>query len=338
MKRILVVNVNWVGDVIFSSPIFKALKEAYPQAHISCLAVPRVKEVLESIPFLDEIIVYDEKGRHRNPLTKLKLIFELRKKRFDIAFLLHRSLTRALLVYLTGIPQRVGYDAKNRGKFLTHKAEPLEGQVHRSDYYLNVVESYGIVVNDRRSQLRVSTSIEEEAEKIFKAKKIQKDDYVIVINPGGNWDLKRWPPENFTRLIGGFWGDFNTKIIVSGARKDVALFRKINSLTFKNAVNLAGETSLMQLIAIMKKADLVISGDTGPLHIANSVGTEIIGLFGPTRPEITGPRGSGKAHIIQHDVGCNKEPCYHLRCPDNICMQSITPEEVLAITRQIKSK
>ena len=139
MKRILVVNVNWLGDVIFSSPIFKALKEAYPQVHISCLALPRVKEVLESIPYIDEIIVYDEKGRHWNPFAKLGLVWSLRRRHFDVAFLLHRSLTRALLVYFAGIPQRVGYDAKGRGRFLTHEVEPLDDQVHRCDYYLNIL-------------------------------------------------------------------------------------------------------------------------------------------------------------------------------------------------------
>ena len=115
MKKILVINANWVGDVVFSAPLFRALKEAYPQAHVSCLAVPRVKEVLESIPDLDEMIIYDERGKHRSPLAKIQLILELKHQRFDIAFLLHRSLTRALLVFLAGIPQRVGYDTKGRG-------------------------------------------------------------------------------------------------------------------------------------------------------------------------------------------------------------------------------
>src|SRR3989338_11661837 len=110
MKRILVVNVNWVGDVIFSSPVFKALKKAYPDARISCLAVPRVKGILESIPYVDDIIEYDEKGKHRTPLGKLGLILRLRLRHFDGAFLLHRSLTRALFVFFAGISVRVGYD------------------------------------------------------------------------------------------------------------------------------------------------------------------------------------------------------------------------------------
>jgi len=193
MERILVVNVNWLGDVIFSSPVFKALKEAYPKAHISCLAVPRVREVLESIPFIDEIIEYDERGRHRNPFAKCKLIFQLRRKRFNVAFLMHRSLTRALMVYLAGIPQRVGYDEKNRGKFLTHKVKHLKDQVHRSDHYLNVIESFGVLVKDRQCQLNVSNKAKEDIDKILESKNIQENDYLVVINPGGNWDLKRWP-------------------------------------------------------------------------------------------------------------------------------------------------
>ena len=101
MQRILVVNVNWLGDVIFSSPVFKALKEAYPQAHISCMAVPRVRDVLESIPFIDEIITYDEKGRHRSPIAKLKLIMQLRRKRCSSCKrLLSRLSARLLLFFL----------------------------------------------------------------------------------------------------------------------------------------------------------------------------------------------------------------------------------------------
>jgi heptosyltransferase II len=338
IKKILVVNVNWVGDVIFSSPVFKALKESYPQASISCMAVPRVKEVLEAVPFIDEIIVYDEKGRHWDLLGKLKLIFELRRKHFDAAFLLHGSWTRALLIYLAAIPDRIGYDTKNRGKLLTHKVEPLEGPTHRSDYYLNVIESYGVRVNDRRCQLKTSVEAERKMEELLRSRGIEKKDYKIVVNPGGNWDLKKWPKENFARLISGFMGSFSVKVVVSGAQKDISLGREINSFSFHSAVNLTGETDLKQLVALMKVSDLVIPGDTGPLHIASSVGTEVIGLFGPTRPEVTGPRGSGRVHIFQHDVGCNLEPCYHLACPDNICMQSITAAEVLEIVEKIKNR
>ncbi|MCK5083465.1 MAG: lipopolysaccharide heptosyltransferase II [Candidatus Omnitrophica bacterium] len=338
MKRILVVNVNWLGDVIFSSPIFKALKEAYPEAHISCLAVPRVKDVLESIPYVDEIIVYDEKDRHWHPLAKLGLIWKLRCRHFDVAFLLHRSLTRALMVFFAGIPQRVGYDAKGRGRFLTHQTEPLEGQVHRSNYYLNIFESYGVKINDRQCQLKVLPETEEDVKKVLRSIGIPEDDLVIIVNPGGNWDLKRWSPSSYAHLVAGLVERSNTTVIITGAKKDVSLAKEIIGSGLEKVVDLTGKTNLKQLMALMKNADLVISGDSGPLHIADSLGTEVIGLFGPTRPEITGPKGSGWVHIIQKDLGCNRESCYHLMCPDNVCMQSITVEDVLELVKQIKDQ
>ena len=336
VENILVVNVNWIGDVIFSSPVFKALKETYPHARICCLAVPRVYEVLESVPFVDEIIVYDEKGRHWGFFAKIKLVLSLRRHRFDGAFLLHRSWTRAFLVWLAGIPRRVGYDAKNRGKLLTHEVEPLEGPIHRCDYYLNVIESFGIAVADRQTRLKVVPEAEKSMKEMLESEGVREDDYVVVINPGGNWDLKRWPPKNFLSLINSLCAFRGVRVVISGAPKDSELFKENIHAEIGPVIHLAGKTNLKQMIALMKRADLVISADSGPLHIANSLGTEVIALFGPTRPEITGPRGPGRVHILQHDVGCNREACYHLTCPDNVCMQSIMAAEVLEIVKQIR--
>src|SRR5208283_21428 len=131
MNNILVVNVNWLGDAVFSIPVFKALKKTYPQVHLACLCVPRVKEVLQYCPYVDKAITYDERGKHRSPWAKWKLIRYLKKEKFDAAFLLHRSMTRSLMVYLAGIPLRIGY-----GKLkvlLTHPVVMRQEDVHRSD-------------------------------------------------------------------------------------------------------------------------------------------------------------------------------------------------------------
>lgn len=335
MRKILVVNVNWVGDVIFSSPIFKALKAAYPQSQISCLAVPRAREILESIPDIDEIIVYDEQGVHRNPLAKLRLIHKLSQKHFDAAFLLHRSLTRALFVFFAGIPQRIGYDAKGRGRFLTRAIKaPDEQTTHRLDYYLNVVESFGVTVADRTSSLTVSIASETEIRDLLKRHDIGDKDFLVVVHPGGNWDLKRWPVHHFTLLIEELMKD--GKVVISGSDQDITLAQTIAAdFPFKPVI-LAGKTNLKQLMALMKRADCVVSADSGPLHIASSVGTSVVGIFGPTRPEITGPRGNGRAIILQRDVGCNRRPCYNLECPDNTCMQAVSVKEVLDAVRQFQ--
>lgn len=337
MDKILVVNVNWLGDVIFSSAVFKALKEAYPTAKISCLAVPRVKEVLECIPDIDEIIIYDEDGQHKNPLAKLALIGELRRHKFDSAFLLHRSLTRALLVFLAGIPIRVGSDTKGRGRFLTQPIKPLEKNVHRCDEYLHVIESYGINVRDRKTHLTVLESAQQEVKNILKKYSIGSDEFLIVIHPSGNWDLKRWPKENFTKLIDHLMTAKSSRIVVTGSSADMILVKEMIEPLNQKPIILTGQTDLKQLMALIKRANLLISADSGPLHLASSIGTRTIGLFGPTRPEITGPRGEGKSFLIAKDVGCNREACYHLQCPDNICMQSITVMDVIDGIRQVQN-
>ncbi len=339
MNRILIVNVNWLGDVVFSLPVFKALKEAYPASKISCLAPLRVKEILESSSCIDQVIIYDEQGRHRNLFGKLKLICQLRREKFEIAFLLHRSLTRALLVFLAGIPQRVGYDSKKRGFLLTHKVgaglEPAP--THRSDFYLKVIESFGIKVHDRSCELQVNDQSRKNVDDLLKNSGVGLNDFLVVVNAGGNWNLKRWPKENFVVLINRLTKELNAKVVLPGAKDDEELTRWIFFKTELKPLVLTGQLTIKDLLALMKRATLVISADSGPLHLAAGVGTAVIGLFGPTRGEVTGPRGRGRSSVIQKDVGCNREPCYYLDCPDNVCMKEITVDDVIKEIRQIRN-
>lgn len=343
MKKILVVNVNWVGDVIFSSPIFKALKEAYPQAQISCMAPLRVKDVLECVECIDEIIICDEGSIHRSISAKIKLIFELRKKRFDAAFLLHRSLTRALFVFLAGIPKRIGYDTKKRGYLLTHKVDWIEAMdVHRSDYYLNVIESFGVKVKDRTTILVPKEEATKSVKAMLENNNVEETDRFIIVNCGGNWDLKRWPTENFVELIKKLIVEYqqrDIKVIISGAPKDVVLVESIVEKLPLKPIVMSGKTTLLQLVSLMSLAELLISGDSGPLHLANSVNTDTIAVFGPTRPEITGPRGQGKSVVLQKDIECNRQPCYKLDCDDNVCMKAVTVDDVFdAVIKLMREK
>ncbi len=335
-KKILVVNVNWLGDVVFSAAVFKALKETYSQAQIACLAPSSVKAILESIPFVSEIISYDEEGCHKNLWGKLKLIGQLRQKKFDASFILHRSLTRAFLVFLAGIPIRVGYNTKGRRVFLTHPIPEPQETLHRQDYYLRILEGFGLVVKERKSFLQADPQTLARLDDMLFQKGVGKEDFVSILNPGGNWALKRWPKENFIRLAQKLLVEFearpNLKIVFSGACKDIPLVQEIlKGLSINNQgkiINLTGQLNLKELIAFMKRANLVVSADSGPLHIADSLGTQTIAIFGPTDPTITGPRGSGPSEILRVDVGCNRGPCYYLDCPENTCMRAVTVEDV----------
>ncbi len=331
IQKILVVNVNWLGDVVFTAPLFRALKKEYPEALIVCMAPPRVRDVSESIREIHEFLYYDERGAHKSFVGKLKFIKELKKYNFDIAFLIHRSLTRALLVFFAGISQRVGYATKGRKPFLTHVVPSAEKRdsLHRSDYYLNIIESYGIKVEDREPCLAVAASALERINDILREQNLTTRDFLVVINPGGNWDLKRWTVSNFILLIKRLDEEFNVKVAITGSSRDVPLAQKIKGSIKAKVIDLTGKLSLKELLALFQKTDVVISADSGPLHLANSVGTCVIGIFGPTQIEITGPRGKGHANLLKYDVGCNRTACYHIGCEDNICMQAVTVNDVI---------
>lgn len=334
-KKILVVNVNWLGDVIFSIPVFKSLRKNYPQASISCLSVPRVREILECVPGMDAIMIYDEKGKDRGLFAKMKLIRQLRAKEFDVVFLLHGSWSRALLMFLADIPVRVGYQKKGRRRFLTHPIEPSGEDVHKADNYLNIIESFGIPVWDRTSELRVPQNAKAEIVEILTAHDIKPNERYVVVHTSGNWNLKRWPPAYWAELIGLLMTELKVKVVISEGPKELEWAKEIAALSQVNPSVLAGKTNLHQLIALLEKAAVVISADSGPLHMASCVSKNVIGIYGPTTPLTTGPRGKATARIFHKDVGCNRASCYFLACPDNVCIKAVTVQDVFAAAKKM---
>jgi len=331
LNRILVVNVNWVGDVLFSTPAIRAIRRHYPDAHIACMVVSRCKEILELNPHLNELIIYDEKGEHKGLAGKLRLISALKARRFDCVFLFHRSLTRTLMVALSGIKERVGTDNPKRGFLLTKKVKSQPPDIHKVEQFLHIVKA---VIGDedygKSMELFISREDEAFADEFLKSYGIGQKDNFIILNPGGNWDLKRWPADNFAKLGDKLNGQYSVPIVITGAEKDAELGKKIAGMMKCKPVIACGRTSLRQLAAIMRRASLVISNDSGPMHIAVSQGARTIALFGPTDPAITGPYGQGVYSVLQKSPGIPgcKIPCYNLRCEKALCMEAVTVEDV----------
>jgi ADP-heptose:LPS heptosyltransferase len=209
--------------------------------------------------------------------------------------------------------------------------------VHRCDYYLRVLEDYGIKVQDRLCELRLKDEDKQAVDTKLSKVGIGPTESYVVLNTGGNWDLKRWSAGSFALLAKRLDREFGLKIVFSGVHKDKENCRRIAKVAGIRAVILAGETTLGESLALYKRAAAVISGDSGPLHLAHSVGADVIGIFGPTLPSITGPRGSGRVQILFKDEGCNKAPCYHLSCPNNVCMQSVTVDDVCQTFKKIRA-
>lgn len=333
-KRILIFNVNWLGDVLFSTAAIRNIRRNFPDSFIACAIPSRCYPILKGNPHLDEIIIFDERDRHRSILEQLNFVRLLKGKGFDTVYLLHRSFSRALICRLAGIPERIGYSTRKRAFLLTKRiAAPAKDALHRIDYYLNIIEKAGIKVEDRYTEFFVSDEDMGFVDNFLSKHSIKKGDFLVAINPGGNWFPKRWPRDYWQLLADSLILRFGAKVIITGAQHDLALASSIKEGAKGQPLIACGVLNIKQLAALCKRADLFITADTGPLHIAASVGTKkIIALFGPTDPAITGPYPLKNVTILRKLVGC-KIPCYEVRCKDNRCMKAITPDEVLEQVR-----
>lgn len=329
-KRIVIFNVNWLGDVLFSTAVIRNIRYNYPAGFIACIIPPRCREVLEGNPYINEIIIFDEKGVHKGIKGMLSFAGLLRKKKFDCIYLLHRSFTRAFLAWAAGIKDRIGYVTSKRSVLLTKKIQPPDiARVHRIDYYLGVIKGAGMPVRDRHTDFFYSQA-DRETVRIFLDKNgISSDDIIIGLNPGGNWGPKRWPQENFSLLADRLFEEFGARIIFTGSAADVPVVAYIRSNMRSVSASACGEFSLKQFAALCCRMSVFVSADSGPMHIANAAGAQkIMALFGPTHPMLTGPVPQDRVTIIQKPVGC-LIPCYKTDCSDNRCMAAISVEDVV---------
>ena len=332
-KKILIFNVNWLGDVIFSSPFIRAMRETFPDGYIACVVPPRCKEILETNTRINELIVFDESGPERSFFGKINFAFRLRKENFDVAFILHRSLTRALITFIAGIRTRIGYDTKNRAFLLTKRLNLPPSDIHRVEYFLGLARAIGADISKKDYEFFITESDRKRADHILQAEGVNSSDRIVVLNPGGNWDPKRWPANRFAELADQLIEKYNVKILITGAEKDRALADEISQGMTNKPVSICGKTKLRELASILERAKLVISGDSGPMHIAISVGTNVLALFGPTSDNITGPYGKGNYTVIKKDVGC-RIPCYDFTCKDNRCMKAISVDDIMRIIEE----
>ena len=366
-ENILVRGVNWIGDAVMTLPALRALRKAYPNSHLSLLVKPSVAAVFEHDPFIDEVILYEEKGI----IGKLKLARKLRKARFSMAILLQNAFDAALIAFLAGIPERIGYDRDRRGKFLT-KRIPYNNddrKVHHIDYCLNLLRSSGIPAEYAQPWLFLSLE-----ERLAARKKLSVLKRPILgINPGAAYgSAKRWLPARFAEVAGWFMRDTKGSVVMFGGRTEVDITHEIEKIVAEHhsalndqlsspllppfskggrrginqassvppgsLLNVAGKTSLRELISLISECDIFLSNDSGPMHIAYAVGTPLVALFGSTSPDLTGPVGKGNV-VIKPDLPCS--PCFDRRCKDNDmrCMYDISSDDVyLAIKKILPEK
>ncbi|MFA5008365.1 MAG: lipopolysaccharide heptosyltransferase II [Candidatus Omnitrophota bacterium] len=332
MQRILVVSVNWLGDAIMTTPAFRAVKEKFPLSLVSVMAPERVKDVFSGNPYIDEIIIFDEKKNHKSFLSKLHFVKQLRERKFDTVFLIHRSFTRALICFLAGIKTRIGY-RRLKNTFVVNKMiDSPKNNIHKQDYYLNIFEKMGIAVYDKTPKVYVPQKMQEKY-KTELSKIRSKHAYLVGINPSANWLLKRWPQKNFAALCDKLTKELNCGIIFIGDKNDSPVINGVIAEMKNTPYNFCGKTNINELAALVENVDLFISNDSGPAHLAASLGINTLVLFGPTSSQLSAPRGRAVT-ILKKDIQC-EIPCYSTDCRDNTCMKNITVEDAYLKAKEI---
>jgi lipopolysaccharide heptosyltransferase II len=250
-KKILIFNVNWLGDVLFSTAVIRNIRRNFPESFIACIIPSRCYPILKGNPHLDEVIIFDEKDRHKGVFSQLYFADMLKGKKFDTVFLLHRSFTRALICRLAGIPERIGYNTKNRGFLLTKKIRPADiHALHRIDYYLNVIEKAGLRVEDRYTEFFVSDEDIAFVDDFLKKQEIKSGDFLVALNPGGNWIPKRWPKEYWAELADRLITESGAKVVISGSHSDLSLVADIRGRMKQRPIIACGVFNIKQLGAL----------------------------------------------------------------------------------------
>jgi heptosyltransferase II len=342
-RKLLVRGVNWIGDSIMTLPAVKALKTALPETEISLLVKPWVSPVFENNPCIHKIIPYDT--QHRGLIGKIKLAGLLRKKHFGSAVLLQNAFDAALITFLAGIKNRIGYNRDGRGFLLTQSVPvPMNNNnVHQIHYYLNLIEQTGIHTEYSYPNLYLTLNERLQARTAFK----DLERPVLGINPGATYgSAKRWFPDRFAEIASWFIKDTGGSVVLFGGTSELhiaeEIYRKMEIEKFGNyayplnfltshLMNLAGKTSLRELISLISECDVFVTNDSGPMHLAYAVRTPLVALFGSTDPVLTGPppgvEGQGSI-VITPDIPCS--PCFGRTCKNNDmeCMHAITSDDV----------
>jgi len=341
--NILIIKLSAIGDVIHTLPSLAALRRVYPQAHVTWVVEEAAADLILNHPQLNEVLVSRRKawiqdvksGNFRKEWQEIvQFIKDLRKRPYDLVIDFHGLLKSSIIVFLSGGKRKLGYDSLQElsGLFLTEKI-PEDMDKHAVDRYLDFPFYLGAKKERAEFILPKSADAENKVKLLLASYGLDENNY-IAINPIAYWDTKLWDNEKFAKLADLIQEKLKKKVVFTGSESKSV--EEIAAKMKSKGINLGGKTSLMELAHIFKKARMLITTDSGPMHLACAVGTPVIALFGPTDPKRTGPYGEGHI-VIRDNLSCS--PCFLKKCDTVNCMKNITPEQVYSVVEsKIKSK
>ena len=344
-KRILIINPFGIGDVLFTTPLIQNIKSSQPDVFIGYLANRRTAVFLQDHPQIDRVFVY-ERDEYVDIYRRSKIQFfkkmisqlaEIRAAKFDCLIDLSLNGSASFLMAFAGIPQRLGFNYKNRSLFLTRKI-PLRGFEgrHVAEYYLSLARELGFKTESHEINFPIKETDRQWAEHFLQSLALPSGQPIIAVVPGGgaSWgkdaEYKRWPVERFAELADKLIEKSSAVIILLGDKQEEELCKTMAQAMRAQPVMVCGQTTLGQLAALLKKCSLAVVNDGGPLHIAVAAGVKTVSIFGPVDEKVYGPYPAAGHTVVSHSIACR--PCYRqfrrASCEHISCLKNITTEEV----------
>ena len=330
IQKIMIRTPNWIGDAVMTTPAMAVVRDSFPGARIVLVANPVVSQLFSPHPSCDDVIVYDKKGIHKGLAGLVRFSFSLRRESFDLAILFQNAIEAAIIGALAGIPNRTGYRSDGRGFLLTRgvtlRKEDL--RLHHTDYYLGMLQRIGLSASRRELSLYCT-----EEEKDW-AKEQLGNGPRVAINPGAAYgSAKRWFPERFAEVANSIRREFGMDILLVGGPAEREIGDDIVSRMPEKPLDMIGRTSVRQMMSLLSQCRLMVTNDSGPMHVAAALGIPVVALFGPTDHTTTSPL-SDAVRIVRKDTEC--APCLKRVCPtDQRCMTAIDPGDVMVSVRSL---
>ena len=343
IKRILVRGPNWLGDAVMCEPALRGLRRLFPDAQIALLVKPAVADLFVGHPALTRVLTYDSKGRHAGLPGKWALAGQLRRQGFDLAILFQNAFEAAFLTFLAGVPRRYGYATDGRSLLLSDSVAVPDRRtlVHQVRYYWDLLKPLGLTGDPPAPELVVFPEEEKAMAGRFAKGGLTPTDIIVGINPGSTYGgAKRWLPERFAEVTDRLSHTIRespgkqVSVVIFGAAGEERLGQDIAARLRLPSLVLSGATTIRELMAALKRCAMLLTNDTGPMHIASAFQVPVVAIFGPTDWRTTSPFGNAHA-IVRQPVDC--APCLLRECPiDHRCMTRVTVDQVHeAATKQM---
>lgn len=347
-RRILIVNPFGIGDVLFSTPVVRAVRRAFPESFIGYLCNRRTERILRTNPHVNELFVYEkdelvrlwQRSRRESLLELWQLVRGVRRARFELVIDLSLGERYGFLLKWLGVPRRAGFDYHRRGRFLTERL-PIDGynDMHVVEYYRCLLRFLGVEMLDSQLELRRTDEDERWADACLARYGLQAHQRLVGLVPAGgvSWGIdapfRRWSFEGFAQIGDALARRFGARVLLFGEASDRSVCGTVARLMQSDPIDLSGQTSLGQFVSLLSRLALVICNDGGPLHLAVSQRIRTVSVFGPVDPDVYGPypRGAGHQIVCKEELPCR--PCYRQfrlpPCPyERACLTALQPDDV----------